>query len=274
MSIWLKRYPLVSFFILAYGLAWIPMVYGAVTGRSLLAGISFFAPAIAAIIMTIVNDGEIGLRVLISRLFLWRAGIKWYLVALLAPVALELLAQLTHSLLGEGVSSVHFIDWLRMLPAQLPGLALLFVFLILTSAGEELGWRGYALPGLHARFGPVWASLVLGFLWGLWHLPAFYVPGSAQYGLPVPAYVLASIGYTFIYMSIHNGSKGSLLLVCIYHGASNLVLTYGNVFFPKVISNIYLSLPALALLVIIVILISGPGIFSGKRVLAGRETVK
>jgi hypothetical protein len=100
--------------------------------------------------------------------------------------------------------------------------------------------------------------------WGLWHLPMFWIPGTLQYGLPVPGYVLATIGYSMIYTCIYNGMKGSLLLASLYHAASNLVLLYGNVISPKVIGNLYLSLPALGILVILVVVISGASGFMGK----------
>jgi uncharacterized protein len=268
----LKRYPLVSFFLLAYGIAWIPLAYGLVTGKYFLQGFSFFAPAISAIIMTAANEGVTGIRALISKLFLWRANFKWYLVAILAPIVLELLAILTHILLGDTTPSLHFTDWIQMLPSQLPGLAILLIFLVLSSAGEEVGWRGYAMPGLQIRYGSVWASLILGLLWGLWHLPTFWIPGSPQYGVPVPGYILATIGYTFVYTCIFNGTKGSVLLACLYHGASNLTLTYGNAIFPKIISNLYLSLPALAVTVIAVIVLSGPNGLAEKKPLPVKDT--
>jgi membrane protease YdiL (CAAX protease family) len=268
----LKRYSLVSFFILAYGIAWIPMGFGLATGKYFLQGLSFFAPAISALILTGAIEGLSGIRTLISRLFLWRANCKWYLIALLAPIVLELLAILTHTLVGDTKSSLHFTDWIRMLPAQLPGLAILFLFLVVTSSGEELGWRGFALPGLQLRYGSVWASLILGLLWGLWHLPTFWIPGSPQYGVPVPGYILATVGYTFVYTCIFNGTKGSVLLACLYHGASNLTLTYGNAIFPGIISNLYLSLPALAIVVIVVIVLSGPRGLAGKQSLPDKDT--
>ena len=268
----LKRYPLVSFFLLAYGIAWIPLAFGLVTGKYFLQGFSFFAPAISAIIMTAANEGVTGIRALISKLFLWRANLKWYLIAILAPIVLELLAVLTHIILGDTTPAIHFTDWVQMLPSQLPGLAILLIFLVLSSAGEEVGWRGYAMPGLQARYGPVWASLILGLLWGLWHLPTFGIPGSPQYGVPVPGYILATISYTFVYTCIFNGTKGSVLLACLFHGASNLALTYGNAIFPKIISNLYLSLPALALTVIAVILLSGPSGLAGRQPLPDKDT--
>jgi len=268
----LKRYPLAFFFILAYGIAWIPLAFGLVTGKYFLIGISFFSPAIAAIIMTAANEGKTGIRELISKLFLWRANFKWYLIALLAPIALELLAILTHTLFGDTTPSLHFIDWIQMLPSQFPGLVLLLLFLVLLSSGEELGWRGYAMPRLQARYGSVWASLILGLLWGLWHLPTFWIPGSSQYGVPVPGYILATIGFTFVYTCIYNGTKGSVLLACLYHAASNLTLTYGNAIFPKIISNLYLSLLPLAILVIVVITLSGSSGFAGKQPLPDKDT--
>ncbi len=268
----LKRYPLVFFFILAYGIAWIPLAFRLAPGRDILLGISAFAPAISAVIMTVADEGKAGIQALVSKLFLWRVNFKWYLIALLAPLVLELLAILTHRLLGDTTPSLHFTDWIQMLPTQLPWLAIFLLFLVLLSSGEELGWRGYAMPRLQARYGSVWASLILGLLWGFWHLPTFWIPGSSQYGLPVPGYILATIGFTFIYTCIHNGTKGSVLLASLYHAASNLTLTYGNAISPKIISNLYLSLPALAILVIVVIVLSGSSGFVGKQSLLNKDT--
>lgn len=261
----LKRYPLLFFFILAYGISWIPLAIGLGTGLNFLQGLSFFAPAISAVVITAAAEGKRGLQALFSKLFLWRVNYKWYLLAILAPIFLELLAILTHLLLGDTTPSYHFAEWIKILPAQLPWLAMLFLFLVLSSSGEELGWRGFALPRLQARYGPVWASLILGLLWGCWHLPTFWIPGSLQYGVPIPGYILATIGYTYVYTCICNRTKGSVLLACLYHGASNLTLMYGNAIFPKIISNLYLSLPALAITVIVVIVLSGSSSLTGKR---------
>jgi len=269
----LKRYPLMVFFILAYGIAWIPLAYGFATGNNSIVGVSFFAPAISAVIMTAVNEGKAGIRDLVSRLFLWRVDLKWYLIAMLAPIAFESMAILTHKLLGDTALSLQFTHWIQMLPTQLPWLIIILLFLVLSSSGEELGWRGYAMPRLQARYGSIWASLILGLLWAFWHLPAFWIPGSPQYGLPVPGYALATIGYSFIYTCIFNGTKGSVLLASLYHAASNLTLTYGNAIFPKKISNLYLSLPALAILVIIVIVLSGSKGLVGQQSLPNNDMV-
>ncbi len=259
----LKRHPLVSFFILAYGIAWISLASRNIVGENISYGIASFAPAISAVTMAVASEGKAGIQALIAQLFLWRVNIKWYLIAVLAPIALELMAFLTHRLIGGAGTSVHFTDWIQTLPAQLPWLFIFLLFLVILSSGEELGWRGYAMPRLQAQCGPIGGSLILGLLWGFWHLPVFWIPGSVQYGLPVPGYVLATIGFTFIYTCIYNGTRGSVLLASLYHAASNLTLTYGNAISPEVINNLYLSLPALAILVMIVIILSGSSGFWG-----------
>lgn len=269
----LKRFPLFYFFLFAYGIAWVPLTYAYATGNNSFAGVSFFAPATSAVIMTAANEGRVGIRELVSRLFLWRVKPKWYLIAILAPILFELLAILTHNLFGEPALSLKFTDWVQTLPTQLPWLFIMLVFLVLSSSGEELGWRGYALPKLQTRYGSVWASLILGLLWALWHLPTFWIPGSPQYGLPIPGYIIATIGYTIIYTCIYHGTNGSVLLACLYHGTSNLILTYGNGIAPNIIRDLYLSLPALAILVIAVIVASGPNGFARKQPLSNINTV-
>jgi membrane protease YdiL (CAAX protease family) len=260
----LKRYPLASFFVLAYGIAWAGMALLA-AGEGSLSSIGTFGPAIAALVVTAANEGKAGVQTLVARLFLWRAGVKWYLIALLAPVTLELLAIPLHQLAGSAAPQFDLGDWLRLLPSHLVWLIPIVLFLVVLSSGEEAGWRGYALPRLQARYGPLPASLILGLLWGLWHLPLFWMPGTPQYGLPVPGYVLATVGYAIIYTCIYNGSKGSVLLACLYHAASNATLLYANAIFPAVIRDLYLSLPALGVLVIIVLALSGPGVLARRQ---------
>jgi membrane protease YdiL (CAAX protease family) len=260
----LKQHPLVSFFVLAYGIAWIPLALQPMSGDVVLS-FAFWAPAVSALILVAVNGGKSGTQKLVSKLFLWRAGVKWYVIALLSPVVLELLAFATHMLLGRTPVAIDLAAWVEMLPSQLLPLILVLSFLVLLSTGEELGWRGYALPELQARYGSVRASLVLGLLWGLWHLPVFWIPGTVQYGLPVPGYIIATVGYSFIYTCVLNGAKGSVLLASLYHAASNLVLTYGNAIAPTIIHDLYLSLPALALVVMAVVFLSGPGVLVGRQ---------
>jgi membrane protease YdiL (CAAX protease family) len=88
-------------------------------------------------------------------------------------------------------------------------------------AGEEIGWRGFALPRLASRFGLPGASLVLGIFWGCWHLPFFFIPGSDNAGQSFPLYVLAvtalSVTMAWLYWRTH----GSLGITMLMHAAIN-----------------------------------------------------
>src|SRR3712207_6537622 len=88
--------------------------------------------------------------------------------------------------------------------------------------GEELGWRGYALPRLLARRSALAASLILGLLWGLWHLPTFYVLGAPQHGLPISAFLLLTMAYSVLFTWIYLHTRGSVLIATLFHSAINL----------------------------------------------------
>jgi uncharacterized protein len=203
-----KRRPLVVFFVLAYALTWpvIPLV--AVSPAIGLLGL--FGPALAAIITAAVADGKPGLKDLLGRMVRWRVGARWYAIAPGLPAVLTLATAGTYLLLGAPTA-------LRF--GTLSGLEpILFVLVV----GEELGWRGYALPQLLARRSALVASLILGVLWGVWHLPTFFVPGVPQYGLPIPAFVLLTTAYSVLFTWIYLHTRGSVLIATLFHGAINL----------------------------------------------------
>jgi membrane protease YdiL (CAAX protease family) len=140
---------------------------------------------------------------------IWRVGLPWYVIALGLPTVLSLTTAALAYLLGE----TGFI-----LRALAPIELVLFVAVV----GEELGWRGYALPRLLEKFSPLIASLILGVLWGLWHVPTFVVPGTPQYGLPPTAFVLLTIEYSILMTWVFLHTAGSVLIATLFHGAINL----------------------------------------------------
>src|SRR5688500_14452815 len=202
-----KRHPLIAFFVLAYALTWplIPLV-----SVSPLWGFpALFGPATAAIVVAAVADGRVGLKDLLGRVVRWRVGARWYAVALGLPVILALAAAGLHLALGAR-SSIEF-----------GGLSVLNFVVFVLIIGEELGWRGYALPRLLARRSALAASLILGVLWGLWHLPTFFVPGAPQHGLPITAFLLFTVAYSVLFTWIYLHTGGSVLLATLFHGAIN-----------------------------------------------------
>lgn len=208
ITAFVKRHPLAGFFVLAYALTWplIPLV----SVSPLLGFPALFGPALAAIIVSTVADGRPGLKDLLGRTVRWRVGARWYAVALGLPAVLALTAAGMHLLLGAPT------------PVEFGGLSVLSFVVFVLIVGEELGWRGYALPKLLARRSALTASLILGALWGAWHLPTFFVPGAPQYGLPFSAFVLLTMAYSVLIGWVYVHSRGSVLIAMLMHGAINL----------------------------------------------------
>jgi membrane protease YdiL (CAAX protease family) len=208
LTAFVKRHPLVAFFALAYALTWLTIPLVAVSPLLGLPGL--FGPAVAAIATTAVAEGRPGLRDLLGRVIRWRVGARWYAIALGLPAVLAGTAAGAHLLLG-GPMALRVGTFSLLEPV-------LFVLVI----GEELGWRGYALPRLLARRSALAASLILGLLWGLWHLPTFFVPGAPQHGAPIPAFLLLTVAYSVLFTWIYLHTGGSVLLATLFHGAINL----------------------------------------------------
>jgi membrane protease YdiL (CAAX protease family) len=95
------------------------------------------------------------------------------------------------------------------------------VLLIGGPLGEEFGWRGFALSALEARISPLWASLILGVIWAVWHLPLFFISDSAQHSLPFGMYALLTIPLTILITWVYHGAGDSMLLVMLFHASVN-----------------------------------------------------
>jgi membrane protease YdiL (CAAX protease family) len=147
-----RRHPLIAFFVLAYLLTW--WIYPLLKFSPLLGIFGLFGPALAAIIVAAVTEGKPGVKALLSRVVRWRVGLPWYVIALGLPTVLSLATAGLYYLLGASefvkVGALSIFDFV------------LFVLVV----GEELGWRGYALPLLLEKRSPLTASLILGVLWG------------------------------------------------------------------------------------------------------------
>ena len=85
----------------------------------------------------------------------------------------------------------------------------------------EIGWRGYALPGLMKRFGLARASVLLGAIWAVWHLPQFYIAGGDSYRQSFPVWALQVVALSVAFAWLFARSGGSLLLVMLFHSAIN-----------------------------------------------------
>lgn len=261
MGKFVQQYPIVAFFVLAYVFTWLLEGPAAFFPRwpGLLSFLGALGPAAAAIVVVAVaGAGRLGLRQLLAPLGRWRVGVHWYAIVLLGPALMMLASVFIYGLLfgGSGMRSLNGV-W-PMLGQHAGALAILFAYQFLIVWGEEIGWRGYALPRLQERYHPFLASVILGLVWGLWHLPSFWMEGSIHQRMSLAFFVLTSVGYSLLYTWAYNGSRGSLLLMTLLHAANNTTVTYTILFFPALIEKPVFSLAVLALFDLLVILISGP----------------
>src|SRR5919106_2229580 len=175
-----RGHPLVTFFVLAFAITWVVWVPRAVgVPLGVLGQMWTWIPAIAALLAAALTGGRDAVRDLGSRLVRWRVGWQWYLVVILGPAAFSLAVAGVYTLLGG--------SWAEAAPPALLEGPLLFLplfLLILTltdGLGEELAWRGFALPQLLSRHNALVASLILGVIWALWHLPLLWTEGNGMF---------------------------------------------------------------------------------------------
>ena len=108
--------------------------------------------------------------------------------------------------------------------AQPPLLELLPLvgFMLILGPMEELGWRGYATPVLQRAMAPVWAGLLVGIVWALWHVPAFFLGGTPQSGWEVMPFLLGATAVSVIVTAVFNAARGSILLAALFHWQLNM----------------------------------------------------
>ncbi len=177
-----------------------------------------FGPAIVALALTAAREGRAGLRDLGEKVLIWRVSVFWYLFSFFSTAVVALAAIRLHVLLGGKAG--EFND-----PAQLYLVIPVVLYVLFTSVvGEEIGWRGYALPRLQDRFGALGASLILGLVWGIWHLPLFWMAGNFHQHIPVSLFLLQTTGFSVLYTWMWNNTRGSLLMPHLFHAASNTTL--------------------------------------------------
>lgn len=216
---------LIAFFGLTFAITWgialllvlfpdsIGRLFGPMSTANPLFILAVAGPTLAATLLTWLQGGGSALKRLYMRLLDWRFGARWYALMLVGL-----------PLIGYGVSwwlgtaSQHDFST----PARL--FWLLLNQLILGPLGEELGWRGFALPRLLQRFTPLIASLILGTLWGIWHLPSFFLSGLPQTNLAIPVFLLGALGLAILATWIFLHTNGSVLSVALFHYMVNLVL--------------------------------------------------
>ena len=220
----LARYPLVSFFLFSFVLTWgyFWLIFAPLRLPNSLIALGGFAPAISAFLVLAMTSGKPGFLRLIRSIVHWRVGVGWYLLALLGIPVLNFLAFLV---IPGRIADFTTPD------SQLLQLYLTEIAINLTIGiaplWEEIGWRGFALPRVQTLYGPVVGTLILGALWGLWHLPFFFGPLAltgpeatvASATIALVEFSIGLIGLSVVMTWVLNNCGGSTLLAILIHVA-------------------------------------------------------
>lgn len=231
----IKQYPVPTYFVLTFAISWGGFILAVGPGgfantdvwqttslafavMAMLAG-----PTIAGLLMTGIVDGRAGFRQLLSRLLKWRVSIKWYAFAILPAPVLSVIALFALSLKCPLFTAGNKI--VVLIPGIMAGLSTVF---------EEIGWTGFAVPRLRDRHSVLTTGLIVGVLWGLWHLlQQLYISGTYTGGVPLAIYLSIALFNTIAGLTAYrillvwiNDRTGSLLLTTLMHAS----LTASNVF--------------------------------------------
>ncbi len=224
---------LIVYFALAYLLSWLCWAPSFLDNssnlhQSILLNIGNFIPSIITVVLIGCSRRKEDVPKMISRVFKIRFSFIWYLFAIcLMPVLLGTAYLITHFITGLEFQSL-------LLPIIIPDLWPLiplvgYFIAVQGPLGEELGWRGYALPKLFQLFNPFKSSIILGSVWAIWHFPKFFLIGTIQFELTgVYGIMIAIVGYTLytvlltlMMTLLFVKTNGSVWVAMLFHAMSN-----------------------------------------------------
>lgn len=255
----LKRYSLVIGIILMFLLTWpidlansgvlpfrVPEVAAIFVGYGLV---------FASLILTGLTLGKHGVVTLVKRFLIWRVSWKWYLVAFLLMPSMQFVSVLLSALVRQTPIDFSTVYAYKIFGPSV-NLVLLIVPFFLFDAianGEEIAWRGYVLPRLQAKHSALVSSLIVGVIWGIWHLPKYLSHWDTTTFMFFMAGITArAVLYTWLY----NNTKGSLLLTTLFHASGNT----GGILLPVAITatggNLTVSIIQFLIEVVVVIVVT------------------
>jgi CAAX protease family protein len=270
MKSFIRSNEIVIFIILTFLLSWFPW-YAGIAPEVMAMG-----PSIAAFILVLIIGGKQGLLDLLRPFGRWRAKPRVWLVALFGTACMYLVGVGVYVLFGGTTPPFTMIrEELSLIP-----LYLVMVVLMPWNGpvGEEFGWRGFLQPKLQSKFGPLYASLLIGTIWGFWHLPSFFAPlgvisslvSTLGFVFMIP-YILGTIANSIFMTWLYNKTNASALIAgIVWHAAidfwapillsdSSLIAAREGTHLPTIPAVLYLIVLAVQVAFTIVLVISTKG---------------
>ena len=259
----IKKYPLTTYLLLTFTTMWTMAAAGIFlklpfSHPLMISGfvIGAFVPTIAAVIVTFINEGRTGLSYLFKRFLIWRSTPFWYLAAL-SPVIVSITIGIIYCIHADSYQENPNRTISNMV-------ILLLATLIPGPVSEEAGWRGFALEKLLAKYNAISSGVLLGVIWGLWHLPLFFIKGAPQYDLSFIVFMLQIISISIFHTWIYINSRKSLLLMVILHWSMNFGTSLIIGYFTLVPGPLFFQIftACFVLLSVILCIYAGPRLIS------------
>ena len=226
-----QKYTLIVFFILAIGLTWIFMITDALGSHGILPFrlpiplmvVMGYMPTLAAVLVTSWTRGREGVRALFRKLLIVRVGLGWYLFAIFGMIGVYVLAIFIYNLSGVEPAIPFISESAPDVPLLQLALMSIPMFIVIGLVnGEELAWRGFAMPHLQAKYNALTSSIIMGLLWSLFHLPLFFTKtGSSQADMSFLSFTVSTVSITVLYTWLLNNTRGSVLLAYLFHASQN-----------------------------------------------------
>ncbi len=248
---------LLWFFTLAFGFSWLFWLSPVLSSLGVLSLpipnmvwviIGAHGPLFAAVILTSKSGGWVAVKQLIRSGFNLRMAPGWWFAILFIPIALTGIAVWMNVALND-----YQPDTTMLAQPLLIVPTFLLLFFLGGSFQEEFGWRGYALPRLLAMSNPIMASLILGIIWGVWHLPLFFISGTSQSFMPFGIFLLLGALFSILFTWFFLRTNRNLFSALLFHTAINTSLSL----FPPIEQKIGGNQMALTYLMIAYLCVSG-----------------
>jgi len=226
---WLKSHPIPTFFLLTFFIAWsIWLTVGFFAPEYFILTVipGAWAPSISAILLAYLSDGKSGIQQILKGLLKWRVGFQWYLIVFFGIALLAYAAMGINILFGGQPAQISLPGGapLSVWPIVVPLVFFVNIFLGGPLA-EDIGWRGYILPRLRERMSTLKASLLIGVVWVLWHIPFYIIPeGRVAVGnVPLIWFTPLTIAWSVLFAWVYVNTE-SILMPVLFHAAINTTL--------------------------------------------------